>query len=291
MSEDQHNKDNKKKKSRSTSTGSRQSTNTSRSNERRDTVATNRGDDLSTQIADHQSTITTGQPESVDEDIPVSPIGKLIKNFTSTGNSRLNISSQLLPGEQLLASKLVIYFDEVQILAGLVIILSSFITFFSFNLGFGISIILFLAGLSLAATGFASEDLYITNSRVLVRRMTWIDKMFRIPRDSQYILNEIVSFDVQRAPMNSGLFYTGLIPLILLLWQEVRNSIISIIIIIGITLLLVIISQRLGKRTLSFSMSGGHQVFLGIYKGIPNSVIQAFIAIIMEKNIFESDDY
>lgn len=222
------------------------------------------------------------------EDVPRSRFGQYVKSKLSQ-RAPLELRKQLLPNESLLSSKMVIYYSEGQIFLGLFSVLLAFlfVILFSDLLIFWVFAII---GVMLILTGYASEELHITDFRIMVRRMTWVDRFFHIPRDSQYILDEIVSFDIERAPMNMALVYSAILPWLLFLVPNLRNSFVLIIVIIT-SLVLLILSQRLDKRAISFNMSGGHQVQLGIFKGIPNDVVEAFIDIVMEKNIFESDDY
>jgi len=222
------------------------------------------------------------------EDEPKTTLGKIIQGQISTA-SKMDMKKFLLPYESLKASKIVIYFDEGQIFLGVFIFILAFFTVLFFQ-NAPIAIVLLLAGSLIAVTGYASEELHITNSRILMRRMDWVDRLFRIPRDSQYILDEIVAFDVQRAPQNKALLFSSILPILLLFLPSVRSNLFLIVLLVIVALILLILSQRLGKRSLSFLMSGGHQVHLGQYKGIPNSVIDEFTEIVMTKNIFQLNE-
>ena len=223
-------------------------------------------------------------------DEPVSRLGKIFKSRITRFGNPIDLRKFLLPNEEHLNGKMVIYFDESQIFLGFAVILFSIISYFWLHIA-ALSFFIGISGLALMTTGYASEELHITNYRIILRRMDWVDRIFRIPKDSQYILDQIVAFDIRRAPPNRALLISGILPLFLLIFPSVRVSIIVIIIIISFSLMLLTLSQRLGKRTISFLMSGGHQVNIGQYKGVPEEIVESFTSIVMEKNIFESDSY
>jgi len=222
------------------------------------------------------------------EDAPTTPIGRILKARMHSFATPINLRKFLLPNEDHLSSKRVIYFDEWQIFFGFFVMVIAIMILAIWQLLLP-TMVLVLVGILLILTGYASEELHITNYRILLRRMNWVDRLFRIPKDSQYLLEEIVAFDIQRAPINTALLIAGLLPFFLLLLPAVRSSTILWLMIVLIACFLLVLSQRLGKRSINFLMSGGHQVILGQYKGIPGSVVETFTNIIMEKNIFQSE--
>lgn len=236
----------------------------------------------------NQQEISEVSSLTIDADEPMTQVGQSIISRIKKNTKPIAIKKQLLPGEDHLNSKLVVYFDEWQIIIGFIIFMLGVLSPL-YIINIGLIFIATLSGSLIMVTGYATEEVHITSSRIMVRRMNWIDRFFRIPKDSQYIINEIVSFDLERAPMNQALFVSGLVPPLLYFIPVVRNSGVLVIALFILSLILIAFSQRLGKRTIAFSMSGGHRVHLGIYKGIPQSVVEAFIDIVMEKNVFESN--
>lgn len=186
---------------------------------------------------------------------------------------RLPIEERLVPGEVALDNTRILYFAAIQILLGLVSIAIGFFTFAFFAwVGIGLLVL----GVVLVVTGFEIEEIYVTNSRLLIRRIGLVERIFRIPSDEEHGIQHAVSFVVGRAPMNKALVVCAIGLLSPLPFEVVRGSYVAWV--IGFTsAVLLYFGLRLGRRSLTVFLAGGHQVVLGVRKGLPNHILDSFM--------------
>lgn len=207
---------------------------------------------------------------------------KLVQTILRPMAPEMPIQRMLLPNERSIDSVLLIFFEEVQIFIGILILLiGTGLLFFDVEKIYVVSIIIF--SIITIITGSMSEEIHVTNQRILVRRIDLLERIFRIPRDCQYLITQIVSFQVGRAPVNRLLLLPSLLIAILDIMFPMH-----ILIRIGIVAVLIPIlffALRINKRAMSFQLSGGHSVILGAEKGIPLHLVDTLSEILLTENL------
>lgn len=189
----------------------------------------------------------------------------------------INLEEKLIPKEEKKDYALIRHYSEFQILLGL------------FLLVIGVIVAVFesllwiapIFGIILIATGFEIEEIYITNIRLLIRKIGFVERLIKVPVDEEHILKHVVSFNVGRAPMNKILTGMSIIGPLIIAFREISNpgsiSTFLIISIMIISVFIFILGMRLGKRILVIHLAGGHQVLLGTRKGIPLHILNSMI--------------
>lgn len=189
----------------------------------------------------------------------------------------INLEEKLIPKEEKKDYALIRHYSEFQILLGL------------FLLVIGVIVAVFesllwiapIFGIILIATGFEIEEIYITNIRLLIRKIGFVERLIKVPADEEHILKHVVSFNVGRAPMNKILTGMSIIGPLIIAFREISNpgsiSTFLIISIMIISVFIFILGMRLGKRILVIHLAGGHQVLLGTRKGIPLHILNSMI--------------
>ncbi|MHA2254020.1 MAG: hypothetical protein ACXAD7_26950 [Candidatus Kariarchaeaceae archaeon] len=200
-------------------------------------------------------------------------INKLIPSY----EPRIEIEKKLVPGEIAKDNTLIRHFSEMQILIGFIVIIlgifaGSIISLYAY--------LVLLLGFILVITGFDIEEIYITSKRMLIRHIGFIERIIRIPSDEEHLLEHVVSFTVGRAPMNGIVVFLGASGFLLLLGSGLDGSVQFIIVLVSIAIM--VIGLRLGKRILTINLAGGHQVILGVRKGIPTHILQSMMETIYQ---------
>ncbi|OLS20166.1 MAG: hypothetical protein HeimC2_38560 [Candidatus Heimdallarchaeota archaeon LC_2] len=195
-------------------------------------------------------------------------LNRLIPNFAP----KIIIEEKLIENEKNIDYAMIKYYSEIQILLGLVIfILGALAASFS-N---GLYLIVSILGVFLVFTGFDIEEIYVTNIRLLIRRIGLLERIIRVPADEEHLLKHIVSFNIGRAPTHKilmGLAAIGFINAITFIVVNLVGMIISIT-----SLVFFILGLRLGKRVVTLNLAGGHTIVLGIRKGVPRHLIQSIM--------------
>ncbi len=210
---------------------------------------------------------------------------KLIDKFIPPFAPLIDLEEKLIPKEEKQDYTLIRHYNEFQILLG----------FFLFIFGIFIALIIdellwiiMVLGFILIITGFEIEEIYITNIRLLIRRIGFIERIIRVPSDEEHLLNHVVSFNIGRAPINkiiSGFAIIG--PVIITLRElDAPKSLPTylIVIILILSVFILIIGMRLGRRILVIYLSGGHTVILGQRKGIPEHMLKSLMNSIYKQN-------
>ncbi|MHA2089881.1 MAG: hypothetical protein ACW98K_03400 [Candidatus Kariarchaeaceae archaeon] len=192
---------------------------------------------------------------------------------------RIEIEKKLIPGEIATDNAVIRHFSEMQILIGFIIIAlgifaGSIISLYAY--------LFLLLGLLLVMTGFDIEEIYITNRRMLIRRIGFIERIIRIPSDEEHLLEHVVSFTVGRAPMNTIIVFLGGSGFLLVIGSDL--GVWTQFIIILVSIIIMLIGLRLGKRILTINLAGGHHVILGVRKGVPTHILQSMMETIYKTN-------
>ncbi|MCY3413820.1 MAG: hypothetical protein INQ03_19405 [Candidatus Heimdallarchaeota archaeon] len=208
-------------------------------------------------------------------------ITKLIDTLLRPFVPNLPVKSMLLRDERQVDSVHLIYFEEGQLLVGVLIGFISIISLF-FDIPLFYSLVLLAIGLLVFFTGSVSEEIYLTNQRLLVRRIDLLERIFRVPRDEQYLISQVVSFQVGRAPFNRPLLY-------LLVFMTIVDAFLPVYLLFKIIVFLsllpaIFFALRIGKRAFVFNLSGGHIVTLGAQKGLRLDFIDNFSEILLDIN-------
>lgn len=192
----------------------------------------------------------------------------------------IKLEEKLIPNEEKKDYALIRHYSEFQILLGLFLVVVGVLVAVSIDSLLWIAPIF---GIILIATGFEIEEIYITNIRLLIRKIGFIERIIRVPADEEHILKHVVSFNVGRAPMNKILTGMSIIGPLIIAFREIGDqgsipAFLNVIIMI-ISVFIFTLGMRLGKRILVIHLAGGHSVLLGTRKGIPlqilNSIIQS----------------
>lgn len=190
----------------------------------------------------------------------------------------INLEEKLIPKEEKKDYALIRHYSEFQILLGLFLLVVGVLVAVSIDSLLWVAPIF---GIILIATGFEIEEIYITNIRLLIRKIGFIERIIRVPADEEHILKHVVSFNVGRAPMNKILTGMSIIGPLIIAFREIGNpgSIPTFLIfsIMLISVFIFILGMRLGKRILVIHLAGGHQVLLGTRKGIPLHILNSMI--------------
>ena len=182
---------------------------------------------------------------------------------------RINIEEKLIPDEIAIDNALIRHFSELQIIIGFIIFMLSFLLV---NLYGPIFYLFLILAIILIFTAFDIEEIYVTSKRLIIRRISFVERITRIPSDEEHLLEHVVSFIVGRAPMNTVLVFFGVSGLAIIIF----STQLSFFIVLSITLaslIILYIGLRLGKKLLTINLAGGHVVVLGIRKGIPDHII------------------
>lgn len=192
------------------------------------------------------------------------------------------IKKLLLTNEVVVDNVLLVYFTEGQLVLGLILaIIGTYILgLLPFKLLGGLIVLL---GIAFFFTASGSEEIYITSSRLLIRRLNLADRLFHIPRDEQYLVKQAVSFQIGRAPVNRIMLGFDFL---IILYTVIFSPIYLITIFVYITVIIsMYYALRLKKRAISFQMSGGGNVAIGIYKGIPLRFVQNFTETLLSRTL------
>jgi len=205
-------------------------------------------------------------------------IDKILPSFEPL----LELEEKLIENELEVDHTVIRHFEEIQILIGLVLMILSFplVSFF----GFASIYLVGLLGFILVFTGFEIEEIYITTRRVIIRRIGLLERILRIPSDEEHSTEHIVSYTIGRAPFNIILLFFGLLGIITL--YSTNLHIIGDLVIFFTSLYILKYALRLGKRSLTIYLAGGHHTILGQRKGIPSHIVISMMKIIFkaEKN-------
>lgn len=197
----------------------------------------------------------------------------------------INLEKKLIPKEEKKDYTIIHHYNEIQIIIGFLLAIIGIITGPSID---ELLWILTILGLILIFTGFEIEEIYITNFRLLVRRIGFIERVIRVPSDEEHLLEHVVSFNIGRAPMNKIITSIAAIGPILITIRELNipGSIPKLLVItlLATSVFILIIGLRLGKRILVIYLAGGHTVILGQRKGIPRHILTTMMTQIY-KNI------
>lgn len=204
----------------------------------------------------------------------VKGIDKLIPPFAP----KIKIEEKLIPKEANLDYALIRHYSEFQILLGFIMTILGLYMMFTIDF---LLLILVILGMILVLTGFEIEELYITSIRLLIRRISFIERFIRVPADEEHLLKHVVSFSVGRAPPNKILIGMSIFGPVIIAFRELGSagSVPAIVnlIIVGISLAVLIMGLRLGRRAIVINMAGGHTVLLGIRKGVPEHILHSLI--------------
>ncbi len=195
-------------------------------------------------------------------------LNRLIPNFAP----KLEIEEKLIENEINKDYAIIKHYSELQILLGVIIVSIGFVGTISSS---GIYLLVSILGVILILTGFDIEEIYVTDIRLLVRRIGLLERIIRIPSDEEHLLKHIVSFNIGRAPTQKILmalaaigFMTGITAILATL-----NGLVLLL----TSFALFILGLRLGKRIVTLNLAGGHVVILGIRKGVPKHLIQSIM--------------
>ncbi|MHA2031501.1 MAG: hypothetical protein ACW99Q_19155, partial [Candidatus Kariarchaeaceae archaeon] len=133
-------------------------------------------------------------------------INRLIPDFAP----KLEIDEKLIDDEYSKDYALIRYYSELQILLGISILAIG-------GIGLAVDIIFILVcclGVILILTGFEIEEIYVTNVRLLIRRIGLLERIIRIPSDEEHLLRHVVSFHIGRAPTQKVLMTLAAIGLV-----------------------------------------------------------------------------
>ncbi|MHA2055374.1 MAG: hypothetical protein ACW99F_17480, partial [Candidatus Hodarchaeales archaeon] len=139
--------------------------------------------------------------ETINSIVPAA-INRLIPIF----EPRIEIEKKLVPNEIATDNAIIRHYEELQILIGFLILIfglfaGSIISLYAY--------LFLLLGFLLVITGFDIEEIYITNKRMLIRHIGFVERIIRIPSDEEHLLEHVVSFTVGRAPMNALIVFLG----------------------------------------------------------------------------------
>ncbi len=164
------------------------------------------------------------------------------------------------------------YYSELQILMGAIIFIFGALGAISSN---GLYLLVSILGAVLVFTGFDIEEIYVTNIRLLIRRIGLLERIIRVPADEEHLLKHIVSFKIGRAPTHKILMGLAVIGFI----NEITSTIGNVpgFIILITSFILFILALRLGKRVVTLNLAGGHNIVLGIRKGVPTHLIKSIM--------------
>ena len=194
---------------------------------------------------------------------------RLIPNFAP----KIIIEEKLIENEISKDYAMIRYYSELQILIGTIIFAFGAFGAISSN---GLYLLVSILGAVLVFTGFDIEEIYVTNIRLLIRRIGLLERIIRVPADEEHLLKHIVSFKIGRAPTHKILMVFAVIGFINEITSTIGNLLGFIILITS--LMLFILALRLGKRVVTLNLAGGHSIVLGIRKGVPTHLIQSIMS-------------
>jgi len=194
---------------------------------------------------------------------------KLVPNFAP----KLKIEEKLMDNEIRKDYAMIKYYSELQILLGTLIFVFGAYGAIFLN---GLYLLVSILGVVLVFTGFDIEEIYVTNIRLLIRRIGLLERIIKVPADEEHLLKHIVSFKIGRAPTHKILMGLAVIGFI----NEITSTIGNVpgFIILITSFVLFILALRLGKRVVTLNLAGGHNIALGIRKGVPTHLIQSIMS-------------
>lgn len=198
-----------------------------------------------------------------------STLNKIIPEFAP----KLKIEEKLIDNEINKDYTLIRYYSELQILAGFVIFIFGLIAFLTIN---GLYLLVLILGILLVLTGFDLEEIYVTNKRLLIRRIGLLERIIRIPSDEEHLLRHIVSFNIGRAPVQRILMTIAAIGFFAVITLSIGGALGMLVIITSFVFFL--LAMRLGKRIVTLNLAGGHYVILGLRKGVPTHLIKSIMS-------------
>jgi hypothetical protein len=185
---------------------------------------------------------------------------------------RLNIDEKLIENEHSKDYALIRYYSELQILLGVIVFSVGAIGAISSH---SVYLLVCILGAILIVTGFDIEEIYVTNIRLLIRRIGLLERVIRIPSDEEHLLKHVVSFNIGRAPVHKVLMALAGIGFFAGLTLSIA-SFTGLIVLLASTALF-ILGLRIGKRIVTLNLAGGHYVILGLRKGVPTHLIQSLM--------------
>lgn len=195
-------------------------------------------------------------------------VNRLIPEFAP----KLKIEEKLIDNEINKDYAMIKHYSEIQILVGVIIILFGFGGTVSSS---GIYLLVGILGVILVLTGYDIEEIYVTDIRLLVRRIGLLERIIRIPSDEEHLLKHIVSFNIGRAPTQKILMALAAIGFMTGITETLAT--LNGLVLVFTSLALFILGLRLGKRIVTLNLAGGHVVILGIRKGVPKHLIQSIM--------------
>lgn len=210
---------------------------------------------------------------------------KIVDKIVPTFAPLLEINEKLIPDEEVKDNVLIRHYSEIQILIGLI---AFFVGLFTLSYD---SLLIFLCviGFLLVFTGFEIEEIYVTSKRLFVRHIGFLERIIRVPSDEEHLLNHVVSYSIGRAPFNLFLVGLSLVgPIIVIIRESNPNyssyAILTLFIFI-MSLSILIIGMRLGKRVIVLNLAGNHSVLLGVRKGVPVHILKSIISVVFNQPV------
>jgi len=190
---------------------------------------------------------------------------------------KIVIQEKLIDDEEEKDYALIRYYQPIQIIVGLVLLLVSIYLIFAESIIF---ILLTMFSIFLIFTGYEIEEIYVTTYRLLIRRIGLFERIIRIPSDEEHMIRHIVSFQYGRAPVQLFLVILGSLGIMVNSFSSFAIFARWMLLITSIGLF--VFGMRLGRRILTLNLAGGHFVILGARKGVPVRLIDTLMLMLFE---------